>query len=86
MTNHLFAHILGASARHTMDTFIEQFSTVKEGESVEIIVHPGYLDSVLLESSSLNFERTRDLSIALNPDFKAHIQQLGFTCSHMSQL
>lgn len=86
MTNHLFAHILGPDAKAIMNSFVDDLSTVKDGESVEILLHPGYHDSTLLESSSLNFERARDLSITLNPSFKARIQELGFTYSHMSDL
>ncbi len=86
MTNHLFAHILGSSANITMDLFIDQLSTVKDGESVEIIMHPAYNDAILLESSSLNFERSRDLFITLNSKFREQIQELGFTYSHMSNL
>ena len=49
-------------------------------------MHPAYNDAILLESSSLNFERSRDLFITLNSKFREQIQELGFTYSHMSNL
>lgn len=86
MTNHLFAHILGSSATVIISDFITDLSSVPEGESVEIIFHPGYNDIDTLESSSLNYERARDLAVTLNVEFKQKILDLGFTFTHMSQL
>lgn len=86
MTNHLFAHILGSYSTETMSNFINDLKTVVDGETTEILFHPGYNDIDVLEASSLNFERARDLSIVLDKKFKQQIIDLGFTFSHMSQL
>ncbi len=86
MSNHLLAHILGSDAKLIINQFLSELGTVKDSESVEIILHPGYLDQDILESSSLNFERARDLSISLNQDFKKQILKLGYEFSHMSAL
>jgi len=86
MTNHLFAHILGSYSTEIINNFIGDLKTVVDGETTELVFHPGYCDQDALESSSLNFERARDLSILKNPDFKQQIVDLGFTFSHMSDL
>ena len=86
MTNHLFAHILGSYSVQIMDNFIDDLKTVSDGQTTEILFHPGYCDSDSLECSSLNFERARDLSIILDKNFKKRITDLGFIFSHMSDL
>ncbi len=86
MTDHLFAHILGSDAQNTMKKFLSELASVKDDQSVEIILHPGYNDVEIFESSTLNFERTRDLSVALNPTFQSEIKALGYTTTHMSNL
>ncbi len=86
MTNHLYAHILGADTEAIKQSFLHELGSVQDDESVEIILHPGYNDQITLESSSLNYERARDLSLALDPIFSKNIQDLGYTFSHMSSL
>lgn len=86
MTDHLFAHILGADAKEIKSNFLSELSGVKDNQSIEIILHPGYNDQETLESSSLNFERSRDLSIALDHKFKADILKLHYQFTHMSQI
>jgi predicted glycoside hydrolase/deacetylase ChbG (UPF0249 family) len=86
MPDHLFAHILGSSATDIMNDFFKELASVKDGESVEILIHPGYNDIDTFEGSSLNYERTRDLSIAIHQDFKKKVLDLGFELSHFSQL
>lgn len=86
MTDHLFAHILGADANKIKATFLSELKSVNDGQSVEIILHPGYHDQDTLESSSLNFERSRDLAIALDQNFKEKILQLDYQFTHLSQI
>lgn len=86
MTDHLLAHILGSDAKAITTMFIDELKEIKGDDSVEIILHPGYMDQDILESSSLNFERARDLAISLSQDFKKQIQDLGYQFSHMSAL
>jgi len=86
MTNHLFAHIVNSSATQTMSDFLVDLQSVKDGESTELIFHPGYFDIDVLDASSLNYERARDLSITLNKEFRQKILDLGFTFCHMSDL
>lgn len=84
MPDHLFAHILGSYSPVITEAFINELVGVKDGESVEILLHPGYFDEAILDSSSLNYERARDVAISLDPNFKSKIASLGFTFSHMS--
>ena len=86
MTDHLFAHILGSSATENIALFRRELALVKDNESTEIIFHPGYNDVETFESSSLNFERTRDLAITLDQNFAIEIKKLGFTLTNMAKL
>jgi len=86
MTNHLFAHILGADAHQVKLSFLTELAQVQDNHSVEIILHPGYNDQETFESSSLNYERSRDLSIALDQNFKRSILELNYQFTHLSQI
>ncbi len=86
MSDHLFAHILGSSANSIINEFMQELSAVKDNETTEILFHPGYFDPDILEGSSLNYERARDLAIATNREFKKKIEDLGFQLSHMEDL
>lgn len=85
-TQYLFGHILGADLEEIRRRFLADLETVKDGETAEIITHPGYFDQGLLESSTLNFERARDLALAIDSDFKKEIQARGFTIVDYSQI
>lgn len=86
MTDHLFAHILGSNATQISQEFLTELKSVKDGETTELLLHPGYNDQSVLESSSLNYERARDLSITLSQEFKNDISDLGFTYSSYKDL
>lgn len=79
MPTHLFAHILGSDASEIKHALLEELSTVKDGDSVEVIFHPGYLDKELLDISSLNYERVRDMNILFDEEFMNNVKALGFT-------
>lgn len=86
MPTHLFAHILGSNYSLIKERFLTNLQSVQDGESTEIIFHPAYFDLDILKGSSLNYERTRDLSFALDKEFRQQILDLGFTFSNYSQL
>ncbi len=86
MTDHLLAHILGSSVTKITGMFESELTEIKEGESVELLLHPGYHDREIFEDSSLNYERTRDLVISLDPVFKDKILKMGFIFGHMSEI
>lgn len=86
LPDHLFAHILGSNSTLAMSKFIEELESVSDQESTELMFHPGYFDIDILRGSSLNYERSRDLAITLNTDFRKSIKKLGFTLSHFSSL
>lgn len=78
MPDHLFARILGSSASNIQQMFLDELDTVNDGETTEILFHPSYLDEELLEITSLNFERTRDMAILLDKKFIGSIYAKGF--------
>ncbi|MCC7303917.1 ChbG/HpnK family deacetylase [bacterium] len=86
MPTHLFAHILGSDATAIKEAFLSELSEVKDGESVECIVHPGYMDQDILELSSMNYERLRDMEIISDENFKQKIKGLGFEFTSYSEL
>lgn len=86
MTDHLFAHILGSNAALIQEKFLKELKSVKDGETTELLLHPGYFDEDILGGSSLNYERSRDIAIALNKDFRKNISELGYTFSHYQDL
>jgi predicted glycoside hydrolase/deacetylase ChbG (UPF0249 family) len=78
MPDHMFCHVLGADAMFIKENTRKMLEQVKEGESVELIFHPGYNDEETLEVSSLNFERTRDVAILSDNLFFEQIKGLNF--------
>ena len=85
-TNHLFMHIKGADSVRIKEKYINDLKTVKKGESAEFLFHPAFFDEELLESSSLNFERCRDLAIVTDKIFKDDIKKLGFKIVDYSEI
>ncbi len=85
-TNYLFSHILGSDSVKIKDDFLHDLSRVKDGESAEILLHPGFLDLDLLKHSSLRYERARDMSIAQDKDFRTKIETLGFEIVDYSKI
>ena len=71
---------IGLFAQNNGDTLTSKpIETVKENETTEILLHPGFFDRKLLEMSSLNFERARDLALAIDTQFATLIQKMGFS-------
>lgn len=86
MCDYLFAHVLGSEYDVVKDAYLNDLSTVFDGESCEIAMHPSYLDEELLEVSSLGYERVRDLKLVLDSDFKEKVTNLGFDIVNYSQI
>lgn len=78
MPDHMFCHVLGADAMFIKDDTRKLLEQVQEGESIELIFHPGYNDQETLEVSSLNYERTRDLAILSDNLFFEQLKSAGF--------
>lgn len=85
-TDHLFGHVTGYNIELIKKLFLDDLAVVKEDESVEILVHPGYFDSEILNYSTLGYERTRDLVLSLDDDFRVQIENLGFKIISYSKL
>jgi len=77
-TDHLYAYILGSDAEQIKSNFLNDLNKVGAGQSAEIFFHPGYFDSELLKLTSLCYERSRDLAICIDKEFKDNIEKLGF--------
>ncbi len=78
MTDYLICKIKGSDTKVIIDYFIEELKKVKAGQSAEILLYPAYFDKFLLENSSLNYERCRDLDISLNQNLRQNILDLKF--------
>ena len=74
-TDHLIAHMLGNDTREIESSYLSDLAKVKDGESVEIAIHPGFFDEKLLEYSSLNYQRTRDIAVFSNNAFLTKIKK-----------
>ncbi len=85
-TQHLFMHVRGVDPELIKEDFLKDLKKVKSGESAEFLFHPGFFDRELLENSSLNFERTRDLALLLDKSFKKDIENLGFKFVSYNQI
>jgi len=86
MSHYLFGHVTGSVSQNIMDSFIRDLKIVRTGETAELFFHPGFFDEQLLDLSGLNYERSRDISIICNNQFKNEIKSLGFTFKTLSQI
>lgn len=86
MANYLFSHVLGNDSTEIRSAFLKELDSVREGESCELLFHPGYLDRELLGITSLGFERTRDLAILLDREFRQEIVSRGFDIVNYSKI
>ncbi len=57
-----------------------------EGESLEIMAHPGYLDEAILKGSSYSMPRPRELDQLTSPDLILKLQNKGVELVTFSQL
>ncbi|MBU1110345.1 ChbG/HpnK family deacetylase [Patescibacteria group bacterium] len=85
-TNYLFGHVTGCDLVEVRDKFLDELRIVKEGESAEILLHPGYFGAEILKYSSVGYERARDLALSLDDSFKKSIMKMGFEILSYSQL
>lgn len=85
-TNYLFGHMTGSDSQIIKNQFLADLKNVREGECAEILFHPSFFDETLLKSSSLNYERTRDVAICIDVDFKKDIESLGFEIVDYSKI
>ena len=76
--DHLLAYVKGSDSVVIKERYLSGLKEVGDGETVEILIHPAYFDKELLKLSSLNYERSRDLAIFTDGDFKKSIQDLDF--------
>lgn len=85
-TDFLFAHVLGSDLTVIKEKFLADFSSLGDGQSAEMYTHPGYFDLSLLQTSSLSYERTRDLALLLDSDFRQKINKLNIELVNYSQI
>lgn len=85
-TDHLFIHVRGSDSKQIKKKFLKDLDEVSPNETAEILLHPGFFDLELLKMSSLNYERGRDLCIAISENFKEKINNLGFDIVNFSKI
>ena len=85
-TSYLFGHMTGSDAQIIKDHFLADLKSVQENENAEMLFHPGFFDEVLLKSSTLNYERARDVAICTDIGFRNDIEKLGFKIVGYSEI
>lgn len=84
-TDYIFSHIKG-SYQEAFDGFLNDLATVEEDKTVEIFLHPGYVDEIMSKYSSLTNDRERDLKLVTDVEFKIRIEKLGFQICNYSNI
>lgn len=85
-TDHLFGHFNGSDIDEIMRLFLSDLESVEEGETAEMVFHPGFVDWDVLRISSLRYERSRDLALCLDLKFRRKIEEMGFVRISYRQL
>lgn len=70
-TDELNVDFFGENISHSV--LDDAVSTIEDKKSLEIMVHPGYLDSVILNGSSYNVERVKEVDVLTSWDVPEHI-------------
>jgi predicted glycoside hydrolase/deacetylase ChbG (UPF0249 family) len=84
-TDYFIGQVLG-SEQSVRDALLTQLGAVEEGESAELMLHPGKVSQKLRGLTSLVAERERDLRLATDPKFRSEIEALGFTLATYDDL
>ena len=82
----LVAHILGNDADTIKNDILQDLSQIDDGQSVEILFHPGFFDKEVLKITSLNYQRSRDIEILCDQSFMKQIQDMGFKLTRFKDL
>ena len=53
------------------------YEEMADGETVIFIGHPGYLDSFILQTSSLTTNRTKEVDMFVDQEFRAWLEDLA---------
>lgn len=73
----------------TFSGLVDVLPALPEGSVTEMMCHPGYADSGLLDAedgSIYNRQRERELHILTNPALRSHLDAHGITLIHFQQL
>ena len=70
--------MLGNNLDKIKNAFITDLEKVNEGETAEIVIHPAFFDERLLNYSSLNYLRTRDIDLFTDQNFIKKKKKMGF--------
>ncbi|RIU94825.1 ChbG/HpnK family deacetylase [Oceanobacillus picturae] len=70
-TDELNVDFFGENISHTV--LDDAVSTIEDKKSLEIMVHPGYLDSVILNGSSYNVERVKEVDVLTSWEIPEHV-------------
>lgn len=85
-TQHMIAYVSGSDIAEIRSRLLKDLGNVHEGESTELMFHPGYVDEELLRYTSLRYERARDVALCTDKSFENDIKTLGFTFVSYEQL
>ena len=70
----------------TTEEYIKELTGRYNGDSLEVMCHPAYLDHTLLETSSYNLKRIFELKTLTSPDVKAYLLDQGHELCSFSDL
>ncbi|RDW20707.1 chitin disaccharide deacetylase [Oceanobacillus chungangensis] len=66
----------------TYDYFEDLPNRVQDGITVEVMTHPGYLDNAILNGSSYNTDRVKELDILTSIKLPATVELFNFHCDN----
>jgi chitin disaccharide deacetylase len=79
-TDHFFGCVFG-EFNEVKQRLLELCRDVGDGQSVEIMLHPGYMSDELQQLSSVAVERERDVLLATDKSLRRQLKHMGFAPS-----
>ncbi|MDB5179041.1 MAG: chitin disaccharide deacetylase [Patescibacteria group bacterium] len=76
-TDYFFARIMEPDYDTLLKQYQDDFSTIPDGQSAELAIHPGLVGADLAAMSSLVHERARDLRLATDPQLRSWLDNHG---------
>jgi len=83
-TDFMFVNFYDEGA--TGEVLIENLGKIKDGETYELMCHPGHVDEAFANESSYNFQRERELQILTDPTIKHIIDSHGIKLINFANL
>jgi len=83
-TNFIFVNFYDEGA--TAEVLIDNLGKMKDGQTYELMCHPGHIDEAFANESSYNSQRERELQILTDPTIKHIIESHGIRLINFANL